>query len=116
MTELFLLGAGASVEAGVPDAYRMTNEMVKRLSEDDMSRYRRIDKVLQFVVGGLLFQQGIKGENPFDGINIEDLFNAVKLLGDRQNSDLSPFISSWHPELEGLENGKMANFKCSIIC
>jgi NAD-dependent SIR2 family protein deacetylase len=109
MTELFLLGAGASVEAGIPDAYKMTNEMLKKLTEDDMSRFRRIDKVLQFVAGGLLFQQGIKGENPFDGVNIEDLFNAVKLLGDRQKSELGPFISSWHPQLVGLESGRMAS-------
>ena len=110
MTELFLLGAGASVEAGVPDAYKMTNEMLRKLSEDQRAHYLRYDKVLQFVVGGLLFQQGIKGENPFDGVNIEDLFNAVLLLSDRQNSELSPFISSWHPQLIGLESGKMASF------
>jgi hypothetical protein len=105
-----LLGAGASVEAGIPDSYKMTNEMIKKISEDPISSHRRIDKVLQFVVGGLLFQQGIKGENPFDGVNIEDLFNAVILLGDRQNSELGPFISSWHPQLIGLESGKMSSF------
>ena len=110
MTELFLLGAGASVEAGVPDAYKMTKEMLKSISEDQLFRHRRIDKVLQFVAGGLLLRQGIRGENPFDGVNIEDLFNAVILLGDRQNSELEPFISSWHPQLEGLESGKMASF------
>lgn len=110
MTELFLLGAGASVEAGVPDAYKMTNEMLKRIADDQRAHYLRFDKVLQFVIGGLLFQQGIKGENPFDGINIEDLFNAVLLLSNRQNSELSPFISSWHPQLIGLESGKMASF------
>lgn len=110
MTELFLLGAGASVEAGVPDAYKMTNEMLRRIADDQRAHYLRFDKVLQFVAGGLLFQQGIKGENPFDGVNIEDLFNAVLLLSDRQNSELSPFISSWHPQLIGLESGKMASF------
>jgi NAD-dependent SIR2 family protein deacetylase len=109
MTELFLLGAGASVEAGVPDAYRMPKEMLKNFSEEVRAKYLRYDKVLEFVVGGLLFQQGFKGENPFDGVNIEDLFNAVLLLGDRQNSELSPFISSWHPQLIGLESGKMTN-------
>lgn len=110
MKELFLLGAGASVEAGVPDAYKMTIKMLKKIADDQRAHYLRFDKVLQFVVGGLLFQQGIKGENPFDGINIEDLFNAVLLLSDRQNSELSPFISSWHPQLIGLESGKMASF------
>ncbi|CAG1013143.1 hypothetical protein ANAEL_04612 [Anaerolineales bacterium] len=108
MTELFLLGAGASVEAGIPDAYKMTSEMLNKISEDKRAHYLRYDKVLQFVVGGLLFKQGIKGENPFEGVNIEDLFTAVLLLSERQNSELSPFISSWHPQLIGLESGKMA--------
>lgn len=107
MEELFLLGAGASVEAGVPDSYDMAKRMLEKFSNDNRARSLRYYQVLQFVVGGLLFQQGIKGHNPFDGVNIEDLFNAVLLLSDRQNSELSPFISSWHPKLIGLESGKM---------
>ena len=110
MTELFLLGAGSSIEAGVPGAYKMTNEMLARVAEDDIAQHKRIDKILQFVAAGLIFQQGIKGENPFNGVNIEDLFNAVKSLSDRQKSVLVPFISAWHPQLVALESGKMAGF------
>jgi hypothetical protein len=80
MTDLFLLGAGASIEAGIPDAYGMTEIMLNKFIDDDFYRYRRVDKALQFVVGGLLFQQGIRGENPYAGVNIEDLFNTVNLL------------------------------------
>lgn len=109
MTEMFLLGAGASVEAGVPHAYMMTNEMLNCISKEAIAKYNGVDKVLKFVIGGLLFQQGIKGENPFEGVNIEDLFNAVLLLGDRQNSELSPFISSWHPKIIGMESGRLTN-------
>jgi len=107
MTEMFLLGAGASVEAGIPDAYGMTRVMLESVAADDENRYRRLDKVLQFVVGGLLFQQGVRGENPYDGVNIEDLFNAIILLGERHHSDLGPFISSWHPQLMGFESGRL---------
>jgi NAD-dependent SIR2 family protein deacetylase len=103
MTELFLLGAGASVEAGIPGAYRMTKEMLKRF---EYTNYPQTKKVIRFVVGGLLFQQGISGNDPYDGVNIEDLFNAMLLLGERQNSELGPFISSWHPQLEGLASGE----------
>lgn len=109
MSEIFLLGAGASVEAGVPHAYKMSNEMLNRFSKENNSRFHSFGKVLQFVVGGLMFQKGIKGENPYHGVNIEDLFNAVRLLGDRQDSELSPFISSWHPQIVGLESGRMSS-------
>ncbi len=79
MTELFLLGAGASIEAGIPGAYGMSKAMLDKFTNDPRYLNRRFNKVLEFVVGGLLFQQGFKGENPFDGVNIEDLFNAVVL-------------------------------------
>jgi hypothetical protein len=105
MTEMFLLGAGASVEAGIPDAFKMTEQMLERFSGDP--RYERESKILRFTAGGLLFQQGIKGENPYDGVNIEDVFNAVDLLGKRQNSELGSFIGSWHPKLSELEGGKI---------
>lgn len=102
--ELILLGAGASVEAGIPGSYDMTKEMLEKFSSDGD---RQFAKVLQFVIGGLLFQHGINGENPYNGVNIEELFNAVILLGERQKSELSPFISSWHPQVIGLEGGKV---------
>jgi len=106
MRELFLLGAGASVEAGIPDTYRMTELMLDKFK--DLRRDRRIFKVLQFVVGGLLFQRGIHGENPYGGVSIEDLFNSVIMLADRQNSEIGPFISSWHPQIVGLESGELS--------
>ncbi len=107
MIDMFLLGAGASVEAGIPDASKMTEQMLERFSGDP--RYERESKILRFTAGGLLFQQGIKGENPYDGVNIEDVFNAVDLLGKRQNSELSSFIGSWHPKLSELEGGKIGD-------
>ena len=111
MKELFLLGAGASVEAGVPDTYNMTRKMLENFSENGNSRYQEYAKVLNFVISGLIFKQGIEGNSPFDGVNIEDLFTAVNLLGDRENSELSPFISAWHPKLMGLESGELGSFK-----
>ena len=109
MPQLILLGAGASVDAGVPPAYKMSTEMLHRFDQDPLAQSQPTSQVLRFVMGGLLFEQGIRNENPDRGINIEDLFNAVKLLGDRQNSELGPFISSWHPQLVKLEAGALSS-------
>ena len=108
MKELILLGAGASIEAGIPGAYEMTEKMLEAFSKD--FQYSQLYKVLKFVVGGLFFQQGTKGNNPYNGVNIEDLFNAVILLGDRYDSELSPFIASWHPALAELETGEISSY------
>jgi NAD-dependent SIR2 family protein deacetylase len=107
VNDLFLLGAGASVEAGIPDAYAMTKVMVDKFTHS--RSYMGFEKVLKFVVGGLFFQKGINGENPYDGVNIEDLFNTIISLGSYQSSELGPFINSWHPHLNQLEGGNIAS-------
>lgn len=95
MNELVLLGAGASVDAGVPDAYRMTEAIAEKLGKAwGPPPYGRL---ASFVIGGLLFQAGIRGEDPLHcGVNVEDFFNAVQILADRTNLEAAPFIGSWH--------------------
>ena len=73
--------------------------MTKRMV-DHFSRSRGLAKqtqILDFVIGGLLFHAGCQGQNPLSaGVNIEDLFNAVQILADRENLEAAPFIASWH--------------------
>lgn len=101
MKEMILLGAGASVEAGVPGAFEMTRKLIELFGNNPM--LSKHSKVLRFAVGGLLFQQGINGNDPFTGVNVEDLFNAIQLLAGRQELEAAPFIGSWHPLVEGLD-------------
>jgi len=98
MKEIILLGAGASVDAGVPAAYKMTEKLIEQLGEHSKNGY-----IVRFVVGGLLMQKGVKGENLFDGVNVEDVFNAIELLADRENLEAAPFIGSWHRLVEELD-------------
>lgn len=103
---MFLLGAGASVEAGVPIASKMTEVIYNKIAND--GRSIRSAKVLQFVIGGLVFLKGSKGINPYFGINIEELLNTIDLLSERDSSELNPFIASWHPLLNELELGEIS--------
>lgn len=99
MQDIILLGAGASIEAGVPGAFEMTRRIVDLFEKKHVEHCR----ILKFAVGGLLFQQGTLGNNPFNGVNVEDLFNAIQSLVNRHNSEFAPFVSSWHPSLGQLE-------------
>lgn len=103
--ELFLLGAGASKDAGIPDAYEMTAKMLSSFDRDQ--RYLEIKNVLTFVTGGLLFHEGIKGNIP-TGINVEDLFNTVEMLANRQSLEIAPFIGSWHKQIEELDRAEIS--------
>ena len=99
MSEIILLGAGASAEAEVPTAYDMTKNIVQKFQS--ISKY---NEVMNFVMGGLLFQEGVKGNNPQDsGINVEDLFNAVQLLAERNTLEAAPFVGSWHSKVEEFD-------------
>jgi len=110
MKEMVLLGAGASVEAGIPAAFDMTRRMVELFGADPS--LRGYSRVLRFAVGGLLYQQGIKGYDPFEGVNIEDLFNAIDLLARREEADIAAFVSSWHPLVDELDRTpQRANFR-----
>jgi hypothetical protein len=102
MSEMLLLGAGASKEADVPDTYGMTSKIADFFRQDPgLERHAR---VISFVIGGLLFQQGIKGEDPLEAsVNVEELFNAVQLLAGRNSLEAAPFVGSWHPMVQDFD-------------
>lgn len=100
MKEMFLLGAGASVEAGIPNS----NDMTKWMLEAFQTKPEKYARVVSFVTGGLLFQNGIKGLNPItSGVNVEELFNAIDLLANRHTLEAAPFVGSWHSMIDEFD-------------
>jgi len=100
MKEVVLLGAGASVEAGIKDASNMTQQFAELFARD--LALRRQSHALHYVIGGLMLQKGAKGESPYDGINIEDVFNAMNMLAARELFEAAPFVMGWHPVVEEI--------------
>lgn len=97
-----LLGAGASIEAGVPGAFAMTEKISSSLRTNE--RFGKQAHVLSYVVGGLLFEVGRNNIDPLaPAINVEDLFNAVQLLAERDTLEAAPFINSWHSFIDELD-------------
>jgi hypothetical protein len=104
MNEIILLGAGASVEAGIPDAYKMTEVVIDYLYDYRVTKNIKHAQIALFIVGGLLFQKGVIGQNPLRaGVNIEDFINAIHLLSERNTSEISPFVGSWHSLVEEFD-------------
>lgn len=99
---MILLGAGASVEAGIPAAYEMTGKIAELFRQSP--HYQTGSRVLAFVIGGLLFKRGMEGEDALTaGVNVEELFNAVQLLAERGRLEASPFVGSWHAVVDELD-------------
>src|SRR4051794_30038485 len=102
MTEMLLLGAGASVDAGVPSAYDMTKAIADQFRSDPLLKQHA--RVVSFVIGGLLFEAGKSGQDPLTaGVNVEDLFNAVQLLAERHTLEAAPFVGSWHAMVDEFD-------------
>lgn len=113
MKELIFLGAGASKEAGVPISTDMTREIYNSIIKD--GRSQKNSQVIKFILGGLYFLKGSRGQDLYQGISIEELLNTLDLLSERDNSELNPFIASWHPLLNDLDLGDISDKDVDIL-
>ncbi|MBE6482427.1 MAG: SIR2 family protein [Actinomyces ruminicola] len=91
-----LLGAGASVDAGGHTSVGMVDRVASLLQHQNDMAIRRI---YEFVVAGCSMRSAWMEAG---SANIEDVANAVAALYDRRYNELAPFVSGWHPFVEGL--------------
>jgi hypothetical protein len=96
---MFLLGAGASVEAGIPASVPLTKAIVERINRKS-TPIDHIAPALNFVCGALTAYDASKGENPYTGLDVERVFAAVELLARRKDLEVTPFVSAWHPSVD----------------
>ncbi|MGA2497716.1 MAG: hypothetical protein ABSH20_08240, partial [Tepidisphaeraceae bacterium] len=95
---LFLVGAGASKDAGLPMAVELTDWLIK----DIESQRPKLLPLIRFVHGGICFGRGCRGRNPSDRVNIEEFLIACHDLSCRSNSSVYPFVSAWHERLADI--------------
>ncbi|NBC01021.1 MAG: hypothetical protein GVY15_09210 [Bacteroidetes bacterium] len=65
-------------------------------------RTRHVD-VVRFVAGGLAMRAGNQGKNPLKNINIEDLIASIRMLAQRSELDIAPFVTQWHKGVEEID-------------
>ena len=114
---VLLLGAGASVEAGIPDSSKMIDEIQDLVSNDaDWSRYREL---YHYIRSSIFFADGLEGifgdKVPF---NIERLVNVLYELQQKEGHALYPFVGAWNPKLQevaGVDFKNVRDFRNAII-
>ena len=103
---LFLFGAGASVDAGIP----MSNAMVQKIEElivqhEDWKPYRDL---YYYLKSSINYSDGILGrfDEPF---NVERLLVVITEIEKRESNIMYPFIGTWNIRLLDLAGN---NFDC----
>lgn len=93
-----LLGAGASVEAGIPDSNNMVHKIEKNLRNDEnWACYRDL---YRYIRSSVFFADGLDGLTG-DAVrfNIERLVNVLDELIKKERHTLYPFVGAWNPKL-----------------
>ena len=84
----FLLGAGASADAGIPTATKLLHIVLERTKQLEESR-TRVFQAIQTALGGLRFAK------PLAPLDIEELYQTLRALGGRREHPLAPFVGAW---------------------
>jgi hypothetical protein len=103
---LVLLGAGASVEAGIPHSAAMVREIEKAL-QADWSSHREL---YNYVRSAIYYADGIRGTYGSDvAYNIERLVVSLDELSRREEHPLYPFVGAWNPRLAQVAGPNFEN-------
>ncbi|WGS87727.1 SIR2 family protein [Methylomonas sp. UP202] len=112
---IFLLGAGASVDAGIPASCGMISKLEELLKDES---WKKFAPLYNFVKSAIIYGDGIKGKFEYANFNIERLVNTLDELRKSDEHPLFPFIGSWNPKLpEVTENNfeKLGIFRKKIV-
>lgn len=114
---IVLLGAGASVDAGIPHSTAMVQQIHEAVKTP--GDWRDFEPLYNYVRSAIYYADGIRGrfgsEVPY---NIERLVEALDELRRRVEHPLYPFVGAWNPRLvqvAGDEFEQVDEFREKIV-
>ncbi len=95
---IILLGAGASVDAGIPSSQMMINDIEEYLDTADWGCFRDLYHQIR---AGIHYAAGIKGKFRDTEVlyNIETLVNTLYELERNEEHPIYPFIAAWNSRM-----------------
>lgn len=98
---VFLLGAGASDEGGLPLSREITRLALADLGQAETPDFgNQVVLALRYVCGALIKYDTDRGGSPTDLPDIELVVSAVELLSQRDSLEVSPFVDAWDPMVD----------------
>jgi hypothetical protein len=113
---IFLLGAGASKEAGIPISTMMIDKVEYLLSNDN--EWKEYKELYYCLKSSILHGFGLNGEYNNTLLNIETLVNTMEELNKSIKHPIYPFVGSWIPRLMELTNnnfGRIEKLRRNIV-
>ena len=114
---IFLLGAGASAEAGIPTSGEMIRRIEMLLNENE--EWCAYEKLYNHIKSSIHYAAGLNGLfNEAVPYNIETLVNTLYELERNEQHPLYPFIASWNSRLlalAGPDFKKVRDFRGLIL-
>ena len=103
MTQTLLLGAGASVPAGIPTANGMVRDIYGKL-KTSTHIWPQIGPAIDLVLGGIKFRHAVTDSDPFSEVDIEEVYATLIDLSHRNTNRLAPFIGSWTLDVSNVDS------------
>lgn len=112
---IFLLGAGCSVEAGIPNTIEMIKDIEEKIQlKPEWGKYKNLYNLTK---SSIFYSRGIRGVYSHS-LNIEEVVNILNELIKQDEILLFPFIGTWNPKLisaAGQNFEKIKKFRDMIV-
>ena len=93
---IILLGAGASVDAGIPHS----NRMISNVEDLICKEWKEFQQLYNFIKSSIHYSDGINGKfGQNSTVNIERFVNILDEIKKKREHVLFPFVGSWNPTL-----------------
>lgn len=112
---LFLLGAGASVDAGIKHAKAMTLDIEGKIRSD--ADFQGFYELYNYLKSSIIYQRGLEGAFEDQAATIEELLDVLSEINQKHQNKLYPFIGGWNIHLlkvAGEEFEKVENLDKQI--
>lgn len=102
---IVLLGAGASVDAGLPTSKQILEQIEELINDKDNREWYPFQELFNYIKSAILYANGILGD--FSGnINIEHLVGVLRDLYKKERNPIFPFIGAWNNKLVEIAGDK----------
>lgn len=100
-----LLGAGASVEAGLLPSTKLTEKIYTDFAHNQRHD-QKFTRLLAYIISRLKLRNSRRGESPYDPIDVEELFDAMNGIIRRDAFVISEFVERWDAFLDDVGSGE----------